>query len=484
MEASLQLERSVFPEDTIEKNVIGMASIDAKLDESPEMDRKPVHIVGVIDISTSMSDGKLALVKASLSFIIDQLSSQDTLGLVQFGNTATKVLSLTKMTNDGKIYAKTKIDRMRPIGSTNLSAGLLMGLNLINEDITTLNLNNEDTEEAKRYTLMLFTDGEANMGIYEPTELRKALISYIGVHAERVQILGFGFGQEHNVEMIQDICLLTPSSEYYYIQDRESIGPQFAECLGGMLSLVAQNVKLTILRDDDHYDIIKIWKSLTENSLPSDEDGFVVNIGDLYREQRKDIIFTFRTNQSSITLKAMVSYYDVLNETTTTQDLRLEVSFTEGSDAIINWDVRKNYHRVLVAECMKNAIMLAETDLTAAKQSIRNCITFLKGETGGEEMTLMLIEDLEACLRGMTDYNEYFTIGKSCLHTYSSSHANQRSSHYTTAYQDGLVSELMHSEAYLNASNAIPEDIEELSTPSSARSRNLSASYAPRTRII
>lgn len=484
METSLQLERSVFPEDTIEKNVIGMASIDATLDESLEMDRKPVHIVGVIDISTSMSDGKLALVKASLSFILDQLSSQDTLGLVQFGNTATKVLSLTKMTNDGKLYAKTKIDRMRPRGSTNLSAGLLMGLNLINKDIAALSSKSEDAEEAKRYTLMLFTDGEANMGIYEPVALRKALSSCIGDHTELVQILGFGFGREHNVEMIQDICSLTPSSEYYYIQDRESIGPRFAECLGGMLSLVAQNVKLTILRDDDHYDITKIWKSLTEDSLPSDEDGFVVNIGDLYREQRKDIIFTFCTNQSSITLKAMVSYYDVLNGTTTTQDLCLEVSFTEGSDVIINWDVRKNYHRVLVAECMKNAIMLAETDLTAAKQSIRNCITFLKGETGGGEMTLMLIEDLEACLRGMTDYNEYFTIGKSCLHTYSSSHANQRSSHYTTTYQDGLVSELMHSEAYLNASNAITADIEDLSIPSSRRSQHLSASYTPRTRIV
>lgn len=483
MEASLQIERSVFPAGSTEKNVIGMASISAASSESLEMERKPVHIVAVIDVSTSMSDGKLALVKASLSFILDQLSAQDTLGLVQFGNTAIKVLSLTKMTSDGKLYAKTKIDRMHPRGSTNLSGGLLMGLNLINNDIIALS---STEEEAKRYTLMLFTDGEANMGICEPEALKTAIISHLGEHSKSVQILGFGFGREHNVDMIQDVCSLTPSSEYYYIQDRESIGPRFAECLGGMLSLVAQNVKLTILKNDDQFHITKIWKSTDEDSLPSDEDGFIVNIGDLYREQHKDIVFTFRTDRSNITLQATVSYYDVLNEVYKTQDLRLEVTFTEGPDGAITWDVRKNYHRVLVAECMKNAILQADTDLTAAKRGIRNCITFLKSETRGGEMTLMLIEDLEACLRGMTNYNEYFTIGKSCLHTFSSSHANQRSSHYTTTYQDGLVSELLQSEAYLDASNAVSTEIPDLSTFSSRHTtpRPLSASCAPRMRTV
>ena len=72
---------------------------------------------------------------------------------------------------------------------------------------------------------------------------------------------------------------------YCFIDDAEGIAPAFAECLGSLQSLVAQNVKLLIqpVGDTGVLDVLSSYPE--ESAVP-----MIINFGDLRHEEEKDIV--------------------------------------------------------------------------------------------------------------------------------------------------------------------------------------------------
>jgi len=165
MESLIQAQVSHLSvqEDGTVPDVVGMISLKAPRIEMSE--RESVRIVTVIDVSASMNDGKLDLVKASIQFILDQLTPRDSLGIVKFGSDVETVLDLSLMDEIGKLKAKNALDNIRASGCTNLSGGLLEGLSMIQKSLI---------KTPKRHTLMLFTDGIANRGMSTIREVKKS----------------------------------------------------------------------------------------------------------------------------------------------------------------------------------------------------------------------------------------------------------------------------------------------------------------------
>merc|ERR1719359_1403212 len=57
-------------------------------------------------------------------------------------------------------------------------------------------------------------------------------------------VYSFGFGDGHNANMLFSLADVGTGC-YYYVDTPQAIGPSFADCLGGLLSVAAQDVVVT-----------------------------------------------------------------------------------------------------------------------------------------------------------------------------------------------------------------------------------------------
>lgn len=116
--------------------------------------REPLSIMAVVDRSGSMSGPPIENVKAALHAMVDQLGPQDRLGIAIYGTTSLVHLTPTDVA-DNKDALHASIDAIAIDGSTNLEAGLKLGIDAA-------------LAEAAQYKgktrLMLFTDERPNTG--------------------------------------------------------------------------------------------------------------------------------------------------------------------------------------------------------------------------------------------------------------------------------------------------------------------------------
>eukprot|EP01112_Ceratiomyxa_fruticulosa_P005900 TRINITY_DN16710_c0_g1_i1.p1 TRINITY_DN16710_c0_g1~~TRINITY_DN16710_c0_g1_i1.p1 ORF type:complete len:118 (-),score=23.47 TRINITY_DN16710_c0_g1_i1:101-454(-) len=102
-----------FPAFTYDKEHTfhAIASIQApKFEEISRASRAPIDLIVVIDASGSMAGEKLALVKNTLHFVVNQLKKEDRLSIISFNSEGTLHSSLTELTPTGKGVANKMID--------------------------------------------------------------------------------------------------------------------------------------------------------------------------------------------------------------------------------------------------------------------------------------------------------------------------------------------------------------------------------------
>jgi len=61
----------------------------------------------------------------------------------------------------------------------------------------------------------------------------------------RCTISTFGLGKDHYASMLKEISDVA-EEKYYFIEYEDSIASAFADCIGGLLSISAQGIELTI----------------------------------------------------------------------------------------------------------------------------------------------------------------------------------------------------------------------------------------------
>ena len=115
--------------------------------------RPPVCVIPVIDISGSMAGPKLHQARQSVMKLIDHLGPQDRCGVVVFSSGVEVVSPPVEMASAAKAQLKLKVGELRVHGNTNLSGGMLAGLELGN--LASL-------PEGMLVRVILFTDGQAN----------------------------------------------------------------------------------------------------------------------------------------------------------------------------------------------------------------------------------------------------------------------------------------------------------------------------------
>eukprot|EP00555_Chaetoceros_dichaeta_P007178 CAMPEP_0198263904 /NCGR_PEP_ID=MMETSP1447-20131203/13869_1 /TAXON_ID=420782 /ORGANISM="Chaetoceros dichaeta, Strain CCMP1751" /LENGTH=277 /DNA_ID=CAMNT_0043952669 /DNA_START=99 /DNA_END=929 /DNA_ORIENTATION=- len=199
--------------------------------------RAPVDIIVALDTSSSMNGRKLERCKETLTLLLRELSVRDRFGLVTFGSNATIQIPTRKLTKDNKEIAIRKIKGLRSRGGTNLSGGI----GLAAQEWQSIESPNEVQ------TIFLLTDGLANRGISDRegvVQLVKGCLAS-GKGQASAAIHCFGYGLDHDREMLRDISQVNEGGTYYFVEKDSDVSSAFGDALGGILSVVAQNALLT-----------------------------------------------------------------------------------------------------------------------------------------------------------------------------------------------------------------------------------------------
>ncbi len=152
-------------------------------------DRPPLNLVFLIDTSGSMNDAnKLPLLISAFSLLLTELQPEDEIAIVTYAGSAGMALPPTPASERAKILQS--LQALRSGGSTAGAAGLQQAYQLAES----MGAEGETTR------VILATDGDFNVGISNPEELKK-FVEEKRKTGTYLSVLGFGRGNYNDALM-------------------------------------------------------------------------------------------------------------------------------------------------------------------------------------------------------------------------------------------------------------------------------------------
>ena len=237
---------------------------------------RPIAFSAVIDRSGSMAGPPLHAACEAAKLAVKNLRTGDQFSLVVFDDQARTIVPLQPATDKEAILAR--IDQVNDGGSTNLTAGWMLGRD---------ELLKADPNTPRR--LLLLTDGQLNVGITEPTMVRTIVASGLEKGSIRTSTLGFGEGYEER--LLADLAGATGGG-FYDANSPEKLPAIFAAELEGLQSIAIQNLRLRI-RKLDFCDTLALFADYPVIDLPDGRKEIAV--GDLVSDERRTLILGLQT---------------------------------------------------------------------------------------------------------------------------------------------------------------------------------------------
>jgi Ca-activated chloride channel homolog len=274
-----------------------LLNLEIKGQEFGSHERAPVNLVLVIDRSGSMSDsGKLEYAKDAAKSIISGLASEDRLSIVAY-STGVQLLYPIQYLRD-KERAISVVDSLYPTNSTNLSGGLIMGI----DQLRSL----ESSDYINR--VILLSDGLANVGITNVDELSR-VASQAAERGIRVTTMGLGLHYDENLMMN---LAEYGAGNYYFIESPTQLAGIFKKEFGQLLATVAKDsvINLSLSPEVELKEIFGYTHTT--------KDGFIqINLGDLHSGQERNILIKLIAPTVSIgkhlLVNASLEFTDILN---------------------------------------------------------------------------------------------------------------------------------------------------------------------------
>ena len=201
--------------------------------ELPAIDnRPPLNLVVLIDTSGSMDDPKkLPLLKQSFGLMLGQLRPEDRVAIVAYAGSAGLVLEPTEASDRATILAA--LDRLDAGGSTAGAEGLQQAYQVAESM----------SEDGRIGRILLATDGDFNVGIHDPEEL-KDFIAQKRDSGTYLSVLGFGRGNLDDATM--QALAQNGNGTAAYIDTLSEAQKVLVDQLSGALFPIADDVKIQI----------------------------------------------------------------------------------------------------------------------------------------------------------------------------------------------------------------------------------------------
>jgi Ca-activated chloride channel family protein len=235
--------------------------------ESPR--RRPMNLSVVLDRSGSMADeGKIEYAKRALYALIDQLREEDVFSIVIYDNVI-QILRPAQRVCD-KRELKRLVEQVYPRGTTNLGGGMMEGLRQVERNL--------DKEYVNR--VILLSDGLANQGITDPSELQRIAGRY---RARSISLTTMGVGLDYNENLMVGLAE-SGGGNYYFIESPHSLASIFRKEFNLLSCVAAQNasIELALGRGVRLLDVIGI-------EYRREGKRYVVPLGDLYANDRREL---------------------------------------------------------------------------------------------------------------------------------------------------------------------------------------------------
>ena len=195
-------------------------------------EKPPSNLVFLIDTSGSMnSPDKLPLLISSFKLMVDNLGPDDTVGIVTYAGNAGVALQPTKASNKSAILSA--LDRLNAGGSTAGADGIRTAYELAEKGML----------EKGNNRIILATDGDFNVGISNPDELKK-FIEKKRNKGVFLSVLGFGRGNYQDATM--QALAQNGNGNAAYIDNLSEARKVLVEEAGATLFTIAKDVKIQV----------------------------------------------------------------------------------------------------------------------------------------------------------------------------------------------------------------------------------------------
>lgn len=385
-----------------------------------EGDRKPLKLGVAIDCSTSMSGDKLENAKRGLVKLVENLTEQDTLGVVAFSDNIWTVVEAAKMTQEAKEKAKHEIEGLHVVGSTNLSAGT-------REAYLMIKAQAEKKIKDAVNRAFVFTDGNPTAGEQD----HQALVALAkNERPEDTNLICFGYGSDYNRELMVAMAKAA-GGDAYHIENPDQFGPRLGAVLGGLLTCVAQNVKLTIKTKPD----VKILEVLNDFDVKgnTEQTEAVVTVDDVYSEEKRHVLLRLELPEADksarpFTLGAVsITYQDLVSKELRTEDLSFNVEYVKEAEADKDSDkaVMEQVALLKSAQAQLEAKKLADQGMfTQAKAVLRGAS--LQLQDVGTAFACSVAKDLDENVQEFLSPSNYAQGGAHYLHSNAGSYRSGR----------------------------------------------------------
>eukprot|EP00755_Sulcionema_specki_P030862 Sspe_Gene.95343::Locus_67642_Transcript_1_1_Confidence_1.000_Length_1323::g.95343::m.95343 len=396
------------------KKMLLLSHLKAPLIEMASTVRAPVRVSAVVDRSGSMRGEKIQLMKETLQFVVSELGENDEFGIVAYDNNVIEVQPLLPMTQENKEKSAEAIASIGPGGATDLHGGLMKGLQQVGH-----------CESTKTVTsVWLFTDGVANCGTTDPSKIVNSLLGRIKEHTT---VFTFGFGSQHNETLLNAIAE-AGQGMYYFLENTESIPLAFSECLGGLLSVVGQQVRLVV----DCAPGVSLLSVLSKQ-LDQKVEGNTASLRlkDLYAEEERDVVIEIEVTPTEVgrqTVATLELTYADTSEGGAVRQVTAEavvdrVEADVDEEEVLSEQVDKHRNRILATEALKNAQQSADRGhLDKARAEMKECVARInKSKSRHQKLCKDLVVDVEECLKGMEQYTSHgrkLLTQTTCCHTW------------------------------------------------------------------
>merc|ERR1719499_2676111 len=382
-----------------------------------------------------MSGDSIKLVRETIKFIIKNLESGDRFGIIGYSSGSREVLPLTKMDGAGKKKAHQLASGLKAQGQTALCKGLVDGVNMIRQR----------TSQNEIASVMILTDGQANQGPISAHEINasvrkgKVVSGGYGNTVTKEEdddakqqpegsdeipctINTFGLGRNHNALLLKALAE-NGRGMYAFIEGTDKIAETFAECLGGLVSVVGQNLKVQVQALNN----VQINRCLVKGyPVKVDIPGkkHTISVKNVQSEESRGFVFELKVPQIEAEKKEdplvqlSVTYDNVVRGGTDTLTNICTITRIDGKQiGERNLELDLQYNRVLAADAMEEANKLAASGkledarkvLTSAQEHIK------KSRTNEDEFCVGLVKDMQKIQGNMVDHSSYRSRGAKML---------------------------------------------------------------------
>jgi len=243
--------------------------------------RAPLAIDLVVDVSGSMSGAKIANARIAASSLLESLTDGDIVGIHAFSNDVYEVAAPTVVSSATRSMLIQRVNSLGPMGGTNMYDGLRVGESRLGQTPA--------SHRTRR--LIIISDGIANIGPSSPAQLGELAAN--GTE-NGIQVSAIGVGLDYDEHTLGALAMRS-AGRLYHLQEPSQMASILREELGHLQQTVATDAIIEI--EPAPGVILEDVEAADERR----ENGRLqVRLGSLFAGQRRELLVRARVPTATV----------------------------------------------------------------------------------------------------------------------------------------------------------------------------------------